>query len=508
MYNTHIVKEIVNKPKYMKKNIIITLYTLIMIIIGMFIITTSFSGAYEVYENYADYSKNYQTVPFSDYCCSTQPTSVDLGYSNTYSVPGNTYNDYYPVYTSGSYPIYSSPISVGFNYSNWGGGLNNWGGNYIPTIQTIPVGGAISSPSYNYYVNNNTPAQPTTYWCQYTNSYINSNQSCNNPCTSNQYWNGSYCVNNYSQYCSINGQTYYNQSDYNNYCKQNTVWCQYTNSYIYSYQSCNNPCTYNQYWNGSYCVNNNPILQVTTNSVSNITTNSAVCNGSVYNSNNNYLSGYFEYGQNQVPAMTTNVINIGNNVNTQYTGNLVNLSPNTTYYCRAVAINNNGNRVYGSWVSFTTNIAYKPVAKTPKAKAVTKIVYVPTPTPAPKKEEKKKDCDDEITTIKLKTNKDNKVALSINGEDTNNNTQTPVYYNNAMAQGMSNPYNPYMNNNGYNNNPYNNNNDNNNDTTGDDSVVPNTLLGWLGFVIMIIVLMLLLKNIKDKYSNQNRHISH
>ncbi|MCX8500986.1 MAG: hypothetical protein ORO03_04760 [Alphaproteobacteria bacterium] len=77
----------------------------------------------------------------------------------------------------------------------------------------------------------------------------------------------------------------------------------------------------------------------------------------------------------------------------------------------------------------------------------------------------------------MKTNKDNKVALSINGEDTNNNTQTPVYYNNAMAQGMSNPYNPYMNNNGYNNNPYNNNNDNNNDTTGDDSVVPNTLLG-------------------------------
>ena len=535
----------------MKKILKIFITTFILSIIGLFVVVYNTSLAddidYGSFSNSIDYGSfsnpssidygsfsNPSSIDYGsfsnpssiDYGSFSNPSSIDYGsFSNPSSIDYGSFSNittpiqstaYLPGYTQGAYPGYG-----GYNYGNqYSLGLGFSTGNYyrpssyyIPSVYTV---GGSSAPSYNYYVNNNTPtytAPTPTTWCQYTNSYLYSYQACTNPCTYNQYWNGSYCVNNYSQYCSINGQTYYNQSDYNNYCKQNTIWCQYTNSYIYSYQSCTNPCTYNQYWNGSYCVNNNPILQVTTNSATNITTNTAICNGSVYNSNNNYLSGYFEYGQNQGSTITTNVINMGNNTNTQYTGNLVNLSPNTTYYCRAVAVNNNGNKVYGSWVSFNTNIAYKPVVKTPKAKPVTKVVYVPTPA---KKVEKKKDCDEDITTIKLKTNKDNKVALSINGQDLDNrennqnqNIQTPAYYNNAMAQQqMANPYNPYMNNNGYNNNPYNNTNDNTDTSNDDDSVVPNTLLGWLGFIIMIIVLMLLVKHIKDKYSNQNTHNTH
>lgn len=92
---------------------------------------------------------------------------------------------------------------------------------------------------------------------------------------------------------------------------------------------------------------------VTTNNISNITTTSATCGGNVtsgggvsvtargvyYSTSSNFEGSYF---------MTTNGSGTGN-----FTSNLTNLTPNTTYYVKAYATNSAGTR-FGAVKSFTT----------------------------------------------------------------------------------------------------------------------------------------------------------
>lgn len=109
-----------------------------------------------------------------------------------------------------------------------------------------------------------------------------------------------------------------------------------------------------------------PPVQVTFNNVvtsvaTQITNNSARCNGIGLIANSAMSTGWFEYGETRNLGRTTASTNIGSSYSAPFSNLLTNLKPSTTYYCRAVMQNKYGT-VKGEIVSFTT-----------KAKAVTYV---------------------------------------------------------------------------------------------------------------------------------------
>ncbi len=112
-------------------------------------------------------------------------------------------------------------------------------------------------------------------------------------------------------------------------------------------------------------INQNNQLYVTTFNATNVTTTSATLNGLISNTTtgsygNNYNSGYttawFTYGTNTNFGYTTTQTSY-NSGSSNYSAFVSNLSPNTTYYFRAVAQNSQG-IVYGNTLSFTTGTTY------------------------------------------------------------------------------------------------------------------------------------------------------
>ncbi len=109
---------------------------------------------------------------------------------------------------------------------------------------------------------------------------------------------------------------------------------------------------------------NNQYLSVNTNSATNVTTNGALLNGYVTGVNNSSVTTWFQWGTSYSNLFnTTNQnYNYGNN---NFSSNIFNLSPNTTYYFRAVAQGNSGT-VYGNVLSFTTTGGFiNPIYPTP-----------------------------------------------------------------------------------------------------------------------------------------------
>jgi len=112
------------------------------------------------------------------------------------------------------------------------------------------------------------------------------------------------------------------------------------------------------------------VPSVFTNSSSNISTTSATLQGSV-NPNNSGTTAWFEYGPTQSLGFTTSTFAIGGGTSqTSFSGTAFSLSPNTTYYYKAVAQNSYGT-ARGSILSFTTqanqieqNQGGAPVART------------------------------------------------------------------------------------------------------------------------------------------------
>ncbi len=69
---------------------------------------------------------------------------------------------------------------------------------------------------------------------------------------------------------------------------------------------------------------------------------SARCNAVARITNSQNYNGYFEYGTSQNLGQVTNQGNIGSAESVSYSNVISGLSPNTTYYCRAVITNANG----------------------------------------------------------------------------------------------------------------------------------------------------------------------
>ena len=112
-----------------------------------------------------------------------------------------------------------------------------------------------------------------------------------------------------------------------------------------------------------------------------ITTTSGRCNAVAIISNGVGTNGYFEYGLTQNLGYSTNSAYIGNQPSSPFSNVLSGLTPNTTYYCRAVITNTNGT-YKGEIMSFRTDANYTPyipyvpapVVHNPKPVKVTKIV--------------------------------------------------------------------------------------------------------------------------------------
>ena len=93
---------------------------------------------------------------------------------------------------------------------------------------------------------------------------------------------------------------------------------------------------------------------VTTNSVSNITFESATCGGNVtYDGGANVTARGVCWSTSQNPTISDNKTTDGSGTGS-FTSNLINLNENTTYYVRAYATNEKGTS-YGEQKSFTTS---------------------------------------------------------------------------------------------------------------------------------------------------------
>lgn len=92
---------------------------------------------------------------------------------------------------------------------------------------------------------------------------------------------------------------------------------------------------------------------VSTNTVANVATSSAVCGGSISSDGGYPVSDKgLVWGTSQMPTLSSNHISLGSG-NAPFSGTMTNLSLSTTYYVRAYATNANGT-TYGEQRTFTT----------------------------------------------------------------------------------------------------------------------------------------------------------
>ena len=115
---------------------------------------------------------------------------------------------------------------------------------------------------------------------------------------------------------------------------------------------------------------NNAVTSVVTQ----ITNNSARCNGIGLIAQGAQSTGWFEYGQTANLGRTTSPAIIGSSATSPFSNVLTNLQPSTSYYCRAVMQNQYGT-VKGEIVKFTTKAkATTYVQPTPVKTSVKKVV--------------------------------------------------------------------------------------------------------------------------------------
>ena len=102
------------------------------------------------------------------------------------------------------------------------------------------------------------------------------------------------------------------------------------------------------------------LATVTTNSISSITSSSAVIGCSVTSDGGTVvISNGVVYGTSINPTLGNSVLILGAGMGL-FSGTISNLTPNTTYYLRAFATNNIGT-IYGNQITFNTFLASSPV---------------------------------------------------------------------------------------------------------------------------------------------------
>ena len=101
---------------------------------------------------------------------------------------------------------------------------------------------------------------------------------------------------------------------------------------------------------------------VTTNSVSSITSTSAICGGNVTSDGGATVTARGVCWSTSINPTTSNSKTTNGTGTGSFTSNISGLNPGTTYYVRAYATNSNGTS-YGSNASFTTNAASTPIAE-------------------------------------------------------------------------------------------------------------------------------------------------
>lgn len=315
------------------------------------------------------------------------PNSTPISYPCSYN--GQTYyniNDF-NLYCKAPVTSYYCSIN-GQTYYN----LNDY--NAYCKASPVPVTYYCSINGQTYYnlSDYNTYCKSQTYYCSYNGYYYNTqyefntlckapvslycalngttyynttdySNGCKKYCTQNGYYYATqYDYDNYCRvpvtnfYCSINGYTYKDVYDFNNYCKvvNNQYYCN-LNGRTYG-----NPSDYN-----FYCKNVSYTHRVVTTIPTNIGEMSGTCNAVAMMGGNVNSTGYFEYGTSYSLGKITNSANVGNVSNTSYSNTITGLTPNTTYYCRAVMTNKDGT-YRGEIMSFKTSAV--------KVKYVTEVI--------------------------------------------------------------------------------------------------------------------------------------
>ena len=114
---------------------------------------------------------------------------------------------------------------------------------------------------------------------------------------------------------------------------------------------------------GTGAVNNNPPVAIT-NLATNIDEDSARLNALAIISGNINSTGWFEWGTTQDLGFTTSTQNLGSLPSVAFKQSMFGLTPNTTYYYRAVVQNANGIS-RGTILNFRTNSRYVPPSPGP-----------------------------------------------------------------------------------------------------------------------------------------------
>jgi len=246
------------------------------------------------------------------------------------------------------------------------------------TVSTSAGTGGTISPSSRQVNSGST----TTFYINANNGYsINSVTGCNGYLSGNTYHTGAINSN-----CSVYASFIQNQpTTYTvtatagnggyispsltivNSGSTTTFYVSANNGYsINSVSGCNGSLSGNTYTTGpiySNCTiystftaneqNNEPT--VTTKAATNIDEESATLNGSVDSNGGSNVEAWFEWGTNSNYSNHTNHINYGSTSGTNFDYDLEGLDSDETYYFRAVAQNNNGQKVYGNQKTFTTD---------------------------------------------------------------------------------------------------------------------------------------------------------
>ena len=255
--------------------------------------------------------------------------TVDISISNNAQIGGNNVvvSNHYGISNTQTFTVITSSCTIP----------------YISSISPSSVDVNVGAVNVSIYGSNFNNSSYASYnGSQRSTNFINSNTlsvNLNSSDTSNV-GSGNITVSNGTN-CTSNSITFFVNSTGNSgrggwYSRWYRNW---NNGYYYNNQNSNN--------NTLYYVN------VITQSATSITSTTSTLNGTI-NQNNYPATAWFEYGTSYGLPNYSETSHASTSGTLNFSRNIKNLRPNTTYYFRAVA-NNYAGTMKGAILSFTTN---------------------------------------------------------------------------------------------------------------------------------------------------------